>query len=145
VDSIERFHDIKSVGVLDEIEELIPEDKMEFFRTLKEKAAQEIKKDIENARNAEQKQRIFNALAGDHPEQFEAMNRFERRIEQPVDFEGIFDGIKQAMFERMRNRAEQISDEDRLQRYEAAFREKESLFRQEPPPDIKSFEDIFRE
>ncbi|GAI14801.1 unnamed protein product, partial [marine sediment metagenome] len=46
---MEEFHDVKQLEVLKEIEKVIPEDKKEFFETMKEKAMEEMKKDFETA------------------------------------------------------------------------------------------------
>jgi hypothetical protein len=129
---IERFHDIKSIGVLGEIEALIPEDKRGFFEELKEKIANEIKEDIERARDESQQKIIFDSLAGDRPEYFNEISKFESTTRAPFSLEeSILDGIREAQFRKMQERAEVITDQERFQRYEDEFRKQEDYFRQE--------------
>lgn len=127
--SIERFHDAKSLSVLDEIGDLIPDDKQDIFSSLKERAAEEIKNDIDRARDDSQRAIIFNALAGDHPEHFDVLDRFEDEVDVIFDIGSIFDRIVEAQFDRVRERIEQIHDEERFERFESEFREREDFFR----------------
>ncbi len=127
---IERSHDIKSVAVLDEIKALIPQDKQSFFDELKKKAVEEIKKDIDRTRNTEQRDVVFRALAGDHPEELEVIEKVSKEV--GTAFKGVLDGLRNTQYSLIQNKAEQIQDRDRLGRLEEEFKKREDLFLQAP-------------
>lgn len=119
--NVERFHDVKSLAVLNEIEKLVPEDKKETFRSLKIKAIEEIKNDIENARDESQKEMIVDALAGDHPNYFKALENIKSDIPSDIDRNMIAESIKRALFEVIQERVNVIRDKERLALFEREF------------------------
>lgn len=136
---LERSHDTGSLAVLDEIEALIPSDKKAFFSELKQKAVVEIKRDIDRAGTASQRQVILSALAGDHPEQLGVINRFQKEVDVPFDFGSIWEGMRKAQAERFEMRAESIKDRDRLGRLEEEFSKQKEEFK-----EFRRFDDLFR-
>ena len=136
---LEQFHDAKSLAVLDEIEGLIPPEKKQFFSELKQKAVVEIKRDIDRAGTASQRQVILTALAGDHPEQFGVIDRFQKEVDVPFDFGSIWEGMRRAQVERFEMRAESIKDRGRLTRLEEDFGKQKKEFK-----DFRQFEELFR-
>ena len=116
IESVERFHDATSLSVLDEIAALIPPEQQSVFISLKQKAAAEIQKDISRASGAAQTRAVYQALSGDHPEDFEAL-RGATGISS-----AILDEIRSATAELVKARAEVISDVARFRKYEEAFR-----------------------
>lgn len=141
--SIERFHDAKSISVLEEIGALIPDDKKEFFNTLKQKAADEIKHDIDNARNSNQRQVIYNALAGDHPEQIAALDSFEKDIGVSSSMRGVLHALRSTQYSRVQGRVENITDESRLQKFEKDYKKYQTFF--DDAPDSVRFDEVFKE
>ncbi len=135
---LERLHDAKSLAVLDEIETLIPLDKKAFFTELKQKAVVEIKRDIDRAGTASQRQAIVNAIAGDHPEQFDAIERFQQ-VQTPFDVSAIWRGILKAQGDHLQTRVEFIRDGERLAHYEQEFRQRKDLV-----GDFDKIENVFR-
>ena len=135
--SIERFHDAKSISVLNEIEKLIPNDKKNIFAELKNKAAQEIRNDVNRAANSSQRQYVYDALAGDHPEEFAALDEFGSDVNAPFDISSFIERIKSAQYGIMQNKIENITDKDRLAKYEKEFRN--------DVPDYASFRRVFEQ
>ncbi|MBI2640624.1 MAG: hypothetical protein HYW91_01900 [Candidatus Sungbacteria bacterium] len=127
LEGVERFHDAKSIAILDEIKNLIPEDKKGVFEELKQKAAQEIKRDIDRARNKDQREVILSSLAGDHPEEAAAMERFRTEVDRSL--RGVFDGLRDAVLKGIQTRVESINDKDRLLKFEEEFKQQENIFR----------------
>lgn len=119
LESVERFHDAKSLSVLDEIAALIPPEQQSVFTALKQRAAAEIKNDISRARNAVQEKAFYQALGSDHPEELDVLQSFGVG-------EGIADGIRAATTEQIKARAGVIRDEARLEKYEEALRAAET-------------------
>ncbi|HEY4519474.1 MAG TPA: DUF5667 domain-containing protein [Candidatus Paceibacterota bacterium] len=130
--SIERFHDAKSISVLEEIGALIPDDKKEFFNTLKQKAAQEIRRDIDGARNATQRQVIYKSLSGDHPEDVAALESFEGDIGISSSMRGVLDALRATQYGRVQNRAANITDASRLEKFEQEYQKYETSFDEAP-------------
>ncbi|MDP3729852.1 MAG: DUF5667 domain-containing protein [bacterium] len=134
LNSINQFHDAKSITVLDEIEALIPADKRADYAALKQKAATKIKEDVDNARNASQRQVIYDALAGDHPEYFSAFNNFNIS-------DAIAEGIRKAQSGNIQERVEGIKDEDRLKQYEKDFNTNQAYSEYAPTAIRQAFRD----
>ncbi|TSC84070.1 MAG: hypothetical protein G01um101417_339 [Parcubacteria group bacterium Gr01-1014_17] len=116
LESVERFHDAKSLSVLDEIAALIPPEQQAVFLSLRQKATAEIQKDISRARGASEIRALYQALGGDHPEEFTALESFGGISDEVVE------GIRSATTEQIKARAGVIRDETRFGRYEEALR-----------------------
>lgn|GEM_PF-6234484 len=114
-ESVERFHDAKSLSVLDEIAALIPPEQQSIFASLKQKAAAEIQKDISRARSSEQERALYQALGGDHPEEFEAIESLGSVGSS------IVEEIRAATAELIKARASVIKDQERFGKYEEAL------------------------
>lgn len=115
LESVERFHDAKSLSVLDEIASLIPPEQQSVFAALKQKAAAEIQNDIFRARDSLQEKAFYSALSGDHPDELSALRSFGVG-------ESITEGIRTATAEQIKARVGAIRDETRLGKYEDALR-----------------------
>ncbi len=76
MEKIEKFHDIKQFEVFQEMDDIIPEDKKEFWNGVKEKAQEEMQNEFQNARNQEEKVMIMKKLSGDMPDQMEIIQKF---------------------------------------------------------------------
>ena len=139
--SIERFHDAKSLSVLEEMSALIPDDKKEFFNLLKQKAAEEIRRDIENARNASQREVIYKSLAGDHPEDIAALNSFGNDAGIAASMRGVLDGLRAAQYGRVEERVKNTTDANRLQQFEGEYQKYQTFF--EDAPRSFDFSTIF--
>lgn len=116
LESVGRFHDAKSLSVLDEIETLIPPEQRSVFASLKQKAATEIQKDISQARDAAQERVFYQALGGDHPEEFKTLESIGGVSD------AVLQGIRAATTEQIKARAGVIRDEARFGKYEDALR-----------------------
>ena len=68
-------NDIKQLEILEEIKDLIPENKKEFVQKATNKTIEGIRNDIEKAKDSVQKSRILNKIAGDNPEQIKIIER----------------------------------------------------------------------
>ena len=141
LDGVERFHDAKSIAILEEIKNLIPDDKKGVFEEIKKKAANEIKRDIDRARNSDQREVIFSSLAGDHPEEAEAMGIF--RAEMDKSLRGIFSGVQEAIMKNIQTRVETINDKDRLLKYEEEFNKRENVFKTAAPQNFRTINNFF--
>ena len=73
---MEKLHDVKQLEVFKEIEQIIPQDKKEFFEQMKSKVMAEMKKEVDQARNEREKADILYRLAGDMPEHMEIFKEF---------------------------------------------------------------------
>ncbi|MDA2936296.1 DUF5667 domain-containing protein [Patescibacteria group bacterium AH-259-L05] len=119
-DKIEEFHDVKQFEVFKEIEKIIPEDKKEFFEKMKAKAIEEMKRDVEGARDERHRAEIFERLAGDAPEHFEIISEFAPPPE-------IIEGLFRYQTDRLRERIEAIEDPDRLHFFEQRIAGEEGI------------------
>ncbi|MDA2922804.1 DUF5667 domain-containing protein [Patescibacteria group bacterium AH-259-L07] len=117
---IEKFHDVKQFEVFSEIEKVIPEDKKEFFEKMKEKAIEEMKRDVDGARDERHRAEIFERLAGDAPEHFEILSEFAPPPE-------IIEGLFRHQADRLRERIEAIEDPDRLHFFEQRIAGEEGI------------------
>lgn len=70
---VEKIHDVKQLGIIKEIDQALSEDKKEFWTRVGEKAKEEIKNEIKNASNGQEKKMILEKLSGDGIEQVEAI------------------------------------------------------------------------
>lgn len=129
LDTVTRFHDAKSIAIFDEIDALIPEDKKGIFDEIKKRAAEEILKDFGRARNEEQRKIILDALAGDHPVELEALEWFKSDVND-TSYKNVFDTLAKTQFKAIQNHADQISDKDRLVKFEAEVKESEGVFKE---------------
>ncbi|MBI2053908.1 MAG: hypothetical protein HYT36_01050 [Candidatus Staskawiczbacteria bacterium] len=143
-DNVERFHDVKSLSVFDEMEALIPQDKKDFFIFLKQRATDEMKKDIERVRNEEQKRIVFNSLAGDHPENFEFVGQAGKKEGFYGFTNEIMEGLQRAQYQKVQERVENIKDKERLLKYEEGFKQKEDYFKA-APSDFQGILNTFQE
>ncbi len=75
-EKLEKFHDIKQFEILKEVDEFIPQEKIKFWREIKEKTIEEIKKDIEMAKTEEERKIKFKKLASDAPKHIEIIQKF---------------------------------------------------------------------
>ena len=139
---MEQFHDAKSIAILEEIKDLIPDDKKNVFEEIKKKAVDEIKRDINQARNSNQREVILSSLAGDHPEEAEAMEKFRTGADQSL--RGVFSGIQEAILKGIRTRVETISNKDRLLKYEEEFNKIENLSKI-APQDFRNINNFFED
>ncbi|TSD01330.1 MAG: Aga1p [Parcubacteria group bacterium Greene1014_15] len=130
LDTVTRFHDAKSIAIFDEIDALIPADKKGVFDEIKKRAAEEIQKDFDRARNEDQRKVILDSLAGDHPEELEAIEWFKGGLDKK--YKNVFDDLAQTQFRAIQNRADQIHDKDRLARFETDVKKSEGMFRESP-------------
>ncbi len=132
LESVERFHDAKSLSVLDEIASLIPPEQQSIFESLKQKAATEIQKDISRARGGEQTRALYQALSGDHPEDFGALDSLNVGA-------SIVEEIRAATAELIKARAGVIKNEERFGRYEDALRTANTDGIGEPTGELSAF------
>ena len=71
-----EFHDVKQFAMFKEMDNLIPEDKKEFWNEIKDTAMQEMKIDIAQAQDMEERKMKFEKLAGDMPQDIEIIKKF---------------------------------------------------------------------
>lgn len=129
--SVERFHDIKSLSLIDKMEELASEDQRVFFTELKQKAVAQMEEEIASAGSrAEDKTKIYQALAGDRPEYFGVAEGLG----------GVLSGIKNAMYGKIGEKAKNIRNKEKLLRYEEEFKDQQRHF-----TDSRDMEKIFSE
>lgn len=130
---IERSHDVRQLAVLKEMEEIIPEDKKEFFGQMKDKAMAEMNREIEAAGDTQKRAMIVDKLAGDSPEHIQVLKEFGRPTE-------IMTEIMKKQTEKLGQLIENIQDAERLELFKGKIEEeeivKEELKSQRP--------DIFR-
>ena len=130
LETVTKFHDAKSIAIFDELEGLIPQDQKGAFEEIKKRAADEIRKDIEQARNDAQKQVILHALAGDHPNELGAIEWVKGGTDKT--HYNVFDVLAEAQFKAIQNRADQITDKDRLAAFETEVKKREATFKESP-------------
>jgi len=73
---MEKLHDVKQLEIFKEIEQVIPQDKKEFFEEMKAKAIEEMEKEVNQALNEHERDIILDRLAGDMPEHIEIIKGF---------------------------------------------------------------------
>ena len=78
---MEKLHDVKQLEIFKEIEQVIPLDKKEFFEEMKDKAIEEMEKEINQATNERDRVMILDRLAGDMPEHMEIIKEFAPSVE----------------------------------------------------------------
>lgn len=71
-----EFHDVKQFAMLEEMDNVIPEDKKELWNKMKDTVMQEMKIDIALAQNMEERKMKFEKLAGDMPQGVEIIKEF---------------------------------------------------------------------
>lgn len=76
MEKIEKFHDIKQFEMLKEMDNVIPEEKKEFWEGMKEKAQEEMQNEFHEARNQDEKNMIMKKLSGDTSEQINIIQEF---------------------------------------------------------------------
>ncbi len=123
LEKVGQFHDAKSLAIFDEIDALIPADKKGVFDEIKKRAAEEIRKDFERARNTEQRKVILDSLAGDHPDELEAIQWFRSGVDK--SYKNVFDNLSQTQFKAIEDHAGQISDKDKLAKFESDVKKSE--------------------
>jgi len=70
-------NDIKQLEILEEIKDLIPENKKEFVQKATNKTIEGIRNDIEKAKDSVQKSRILNKIAGDQIRQIKIIEKID--------------------------------------------------------------------
>ncbi|MBU4369372.1 hypothetical protein KKG58_01260 [Patescibacteria group bacterium] len=78
---LEKLHDVKQLEVFKEIEQIIPQDKKEFFEQMKTKVVEEMEKEINLTTNDRERSIVLNRLAGDMPEHMEILRDFAPQSE----------------------------------------------------------------
>jgi len=104
---IEQNHDSKVLQILQDMEEIIPQEKQKFWQKVKAKAYSEVNNDIKKTANQQQRLRIINQLTGNTPEDINAIKSFvsdQAIINQVVD-------QKAKIFEK---KIEQLNDPESL-------------------------------
>jgi len=76
MEKMEKFHDIKQFEILKEMNDIIPEEKREFWEGMKEKAREEMQNEFQGARDQDEKNMIIKKLSGDTPEQIDIIQEF---------------------------------------------------------------------
>ncbi len=76
LDKMEKLHDVKQLEIFKEIEQVIPQDKKDFFEQMKHKAMDEMRKEMDQARNERDRAMIMDRLVGDMPEHIEIIKGF---------------------------------------------------------------------
>lgn len=117
---IERFHDVRQLEVLKEIENIIPEDKKGVFEQLKTKAMDEMEKEVAMARDMQEKKMVFDKLAGDMPEHIAIIKEFGPPPE-------IMAEIMKEQVERLSQKIETTEDATKLAFLKARIEEEETI------------------
>jgi len=78
---LEKLHDVKQLEIFKEIEQIIPQDKKEFFEQMKTKVVEEMEKEINLTTNDRERSIVLNRLAGDMPEHMEILRDFAPQSE----------------------------------------------------------------
>ena len=119
-DEIERSHDVRQLGVLKEMEDIIPDDKKEFFSQMKEKAMAEMNLEIEAAGDTRQRAMIIDKLAGDSPEHIQILKEFGPATE-------FISEIMKKQTEKFGQRIENIQDAERLELFKGKIEGEETV------------------
>lgn len=130
LEKVGQFHDAESLAIFDEINALIPDDKKGVFEEIKKRAAEAIRKDLDGARNVEQRKVILDSLAGDHPEELQAIEWFKNGADK--SYKNVFDALAQTQFKAIEDHAGQINDKDRLANFESDVRKQQDVFKESP-------------
>ena len=120
---LEKFHDVKQFEMFKEMDEFIPEEKKEFWGEMKEKAMVEMKRDIEGAKNAEQRRLKFEKLAGNAPEHIAIIKEFGPPPE-------IMTEILKEQMEKLSEKIETTEDVARLEILKRKIEEDETITRE---------------
>jgi len=120
MEKIEKFHDVKQFEMFKEMEEIIPENKKEFWKEMEGKAKKEIKKDIENAKNAVQKTMILKKLAGDVPENIDILGEY-------MPDEALVQEIMQEQIRKIERKTVTIQSAERLQIMKEKIQDNEQI------------------
>jgi len=104
---MDDFHDVAMLGVLDEMEQLIPEDKKEFWQEMKKKAMSEMQQDIDEARRFGRLEDELQMLAGFDPEHMTVLDNFQDEFGTQFDF---FDAMREEQAERIQSRFEHFRE-----------------------------------
>ena len=104
---LEDFSDVAMLGVLDEMEQIIPEDKKEFWQEMKKKAMSEMQEDIDEARRFGRLEDELQMMAGFDPEHMTVLDNFQDEFGAQFDF---FDEMRKEQAERIQNRFEHFRE-----------------------------------
>ena len=105
---LEKFHDVKQFEMFKEMDNIIPEDKKEFWEKMKKMAMEEMQRDIAMAEDMEEKKRQYERLAGDSPEHIKIIQEFGPPPE-------IMTEILKEQAEILSRKIENVEDAARLQ------------------------------
>lgn len=142
---MEKHHDVKQLEIFKEMEQIIPQDKKEFFEKMKAKAMEEMEKEINQARSERERDDILYRLAGDMPEHMEIIKEFAPPPE-------LMEEILRKQADNVREKLLNIDDVEKIQHLKDRIHD-DSFVRQElerRAPDIfqqvdRRIEDKFME
>lgn len=106
---IDRLHDVKTFGVLQDLEDKMPEDKKEFIRSLRDRAVVGFQSDYERAGDDEAKKRIIERLSGDDPRHIEILRELQGKVGESAQ-----EAIRKALQQTEENRLRMIDKINKL-------------------------------
>ncbi len=117
---LEKNHDVKQLEVLKEVENIIPQDKKEFFEEMKNKVVDEMKKEINQAKTQTQKSDVLDRLTGDTPEQIEVIKESSAAPE-------IMNQILQKQTEKIREKIQTMDNVEKIQQLKESINANTSI------------------
>jgi len=135
LEKIERFHDVKQLELFKEMEEFIPEEKKEFWEKMKNKAMEEMKKDIERGRTERERMMKLEKLAGDAPEHIAIIEEFGPAPKIKAE-------IMKKQIERLKQKIETVEDAEKLEFLKRKIEEDERIKKELENRDPRVIEKI---
>ena len=136
---IEDRPDVQMLSMMDKMEQLIPEDKKDFWQEMKKKALTEMQSNMDQARRFGRLEDETRMLAGFEPEDMQTLDKFEGEFGPEFDF---FKDIRGEQAGRIQDRFEHFNEFAGQRPKDSAFFEKAEQFRLRIQVDPDSLRDI---
>ena len=120
LEKMEKSHDVKQMEILKEIEKVIPSDKKDFWDEMKEKVVTEMEKEIDEARNLEEREMLYKKFAGDAPEHIVIIKEFAPSVK-------ITNKIIKEQVIKLENKIRTIKDAGEIRIFKEKIEENETI------------------
>jgi len=117
-----RFSDLNQIELFEELEEVLPKEKQEIARDLKERMVEHMRNRLEDAKGEETRRARLRSIIGDSPEHLQILEGIRSALGDKISDDLI--SIQARHFE---DRIEHIEDPGRLQLFKSQLEEREDL------------------
>lgn len=119
-DKLKDFHDVRQFEMFKEMDNLIPEDKKDFWGLMEDKAKDEMQNEVSQAKNEAERQMIFAKMAGDDPSHIQMLKEFGPPAE-------ILQGIMQEQIMNLSKKIGSMEDAQRLEILKSKMQEEDDI------------------